>query len=224
VERQPLVLVGAGGLAREALEIIAAINRIAPTWDLLGLLDDDPARHGTLVGGVEVLGPAEAVHDHPEALVHAAVATPRDPLRRLALVGRLGLPDERYATLVHPGAVIPASASLGPGCLLHPTTVLTADVTVGAHVVAMPAVVLTHDDVIEDGVTFGAGARVGGAVRIGRGAYIGQGALVRENLEVGRGALVGMGAVVTRSVPAGETWVGVPAAPSAMPALTVAEP
>ena len=41
----------------------------------------------------------------------------------------------------------------------------------------MPAVVLTHDDVIEAGVTFGAGARVAGGVRIGRGAYIGSGVL-----------------------------------------------
>jgi acetyltransferase-like isoleucine patch superfamily enzyme len=89
--------------------------------------------------------------------------------------------------------------------------VLTADVTLGAHVALMPAVVLTHDDVVEDGVSFGAGARVAGGVTIGPGAYIGSGALVRENLVVGEAAVVGMGAVLTRSVPAGEVWAGTPA-------------
>jgi acetyltransferase-like isoleucine patch superfamily enzyme len=94
---------------------------------------------------------------------------------------------------------------------LHAGTVLTADVQLGAHVVIMPAVVLTHDDVVQDGVSFGAGARIAGGVTIETGAYIGSGALVREGLVVGAGAVVGMGAVLTRSVPAGEVWAGMPA-------------
>lgn len=208
---QPLLLVGAGGLARETLELVRAVNRLAPTWDLLGLLDDDPGRHGSEVLGARILGPTEVVGDHPDALAVACVASPTDPPRRLRLVERLGLPPERYATLVHPAAVVPESATLGPGCIVHATTVLTADVRLGAHVAVMPAVVLTHDDVVEDGVTFGAGVRIAGGVTIERGAYLGAGALVREHLRVGAGAVVGMGAVVTRSIPTGETWAGVPA-------------
>ena len=41
---RPLLIVGAGGFARETVEAIRAINAIEPTWRLLGLLDDDPAR------------------------------------------------------------------------------------------------------------------------------------------------------------------------------------
>lgn len=208
---QPLLLIGAGGLARETLELIRAGNRVAPAWDVIGLLDDDPAAHGREVHGVRVIGPAEAAADHPDALLVACVASPDDPERRLRLVARLGLPDERYAAVVHPAAVVPGSASVGPGCIVHAGTVLTADVELGPHVTVMPAVVLTHDDVVEAGVTFGAGARVAGSVTIGRGAYIGSGALLRERISVGPGAVVGMGAVVTRSVPAGEVWAGVPA-------------
>ena len=203
----PLLILGAGGLARETIELV----RAAGAFSLRGVLDDDPAKHGREVLDVPILGPTEAVHDHPDALVTACVASPGDPLRRLRLVERLALPDERYATLVHPAAVVPGSAQIGPGSVLHATTVLTADVRVGAHVSFMPAVVLTHDDVIEDGATFGAGVLVAGGVRVGRGAYIGSGARLREGLTVGAGAVVGMGAVVTRAVPPGETWAGVPA-------------
>jgi sugar O-acyltransferase (sialic acid O-acetyltransferase NeuD family) len=208
----PLILVGAGGFARETLELIGAVNRVAPTWDVRGLLDDDPARLGELVHGVPVLGPTTLVHEHPDARFVAAVASPREPMRRLDLVARLGLAAERYVTLVHPAAVVARSAEIGPGCVMHAGVVLTADLRVGAHVAAMPGVVLTHDDVIGDGVTFASGARIGGGVTIGRGAYVGAGALLRENLVVGERARIGMGAVVTRSVPAGETWIGVPAA------------
>jgi len=207
----PLLLVGAGGFARETLELVHAANRRSPAWDVVGLLDDDPERHGADMLGARVLGPSEAVHDHPDALVVACVATPADPLRRLRLVERLALAPERYATLVHPAAVVPGSATLGAGTVVHATTVLTADVRVGAHVAIMPAVVLTHDDVVEDGVTFGAGVRLAGGVVVESGAYVGSGALVRENLTIGSGAIVGMGAVVTGTVPAVETWAGVPA-------------
>src|SRR6185295_8042628 len=184
--------------ARETLELIDAINRVEPRWRVVGILDDDPGRHGARVHGIEIIGPAALARELPDARVCACVASPGRPAGRMALVRRLGLDPDRYATL-------------GPGSVLHATTVLTADVSVGAHVAVMPAVVLTHDDVLADGVTLGAGARIAGGVRIGESAYIGSGALVREGIAVGAGAVVGMGAVVTRDVPAGETWAGVPA-------------
>lgn len=207
----PLLLVGGGGFARETLELVHAINAVAPTWRVVGVLDDDPAMHGRKIHDATVIGPSEAVHDHADALVTACVASPGNPTGRLALAARLRLASERFATLVHPAAVIPRSALIGPGSVLHAGTVLTADVTLGAHVAVMPAVVLTHDDHVGDGVTFGAGVRVAGGVRIEDAAYIGSGALLREHVTVGRGAVVGMGAVVTRPVPAGEVWAGVPA-------------
>jgi acetyltransferase-like isoleucine patch superfamily enzyme len=89
--------------------------------------------------------------------------------------------------------------------------VTTASVRIGAHVAVMPGVIFTHDDVVGDFATFGAGARLGGRVRVGEGAYVGSGALVREDREIGAWALVGMGAVVTEDVPPGEVWAGVPA-------------
>ena len=34
---------GAGGFGREVLSIVAAINGVLPTWDVLGVLDDYPS-------------------------------------------------------------------------------------------------------------------------------------------------------------------------------------
>jgi sugar O-acyltransferase (sialic acid O-acetyltransferase NeuD family) len=207
----PLLLVGAGGFARETLELVCAVNAQAPTWRVIGLLDDDARMHGRRIHDVPVIGPSEAAHDHADALVALCVASPGNPTGRCALAARLGLGRERYATLVHPAAVVPRSATIGAGSVLHAATVLTADVRLGPHVAVMPAVVLTHDDEIGEGVTFGAGVRVAGGVTIEDGAYVGSGALLREHVVVGRGAVVGMGAVVTRAIPAGEVWAGVPA-------------
>ncbi|HEY6531318.1 MAG TPA: NeuD/PglB/VioB family sugar acetyltransferase [Acidimicrobiales bacterium] len=207
---RPLVLAGAGGFARETAELVAALGPDGG-FDLLGFLDDDPLMVGADVGGLPVLGPLDWVHDHPDVAVVLCAGNPGNPGVRRTIAHRLGLDDDRYATLVHPAASVASSASLGPGTVVHATTVLTADIELGAHVAVMPAVVLTHDDVVSDFVTIGAGVRVAGGVLVGEAAYLGSGCLIRERVTVGRDSLVGMGAVVTRDIPPGEVWVGSPA-------------
>ena len=206
-----IVLVGAGGFARETAEAVRAINEARPTWDLIGFLDADPSLQGVEVDGVPVLGFPGDVSRYPEARVVICSGRPTDYFSRKRIVRSLGLARDRFATLVHPTAVVPRSAQLGPGTVLLASVVLTAAVRVGAHVAIMPGVVLTHDDVIGDYATFGAGARVGGRVTIGEGAYVGAGATIREDLSVGTWSLVGMGAVVIRDVPPAEVWAGSPA-------------
>jgi len=208
---RPLLIVGAGGFAREAAAAVRAANDVRPEWMLLGLLDDDPARHGTVVDDLCVLGPVDAVHQHPDAAVLVCTGNPRNYRSRRDIVARLGLPAERHPVLRHPAASIAAGTEIGPGTVLLAGTVVTAPQRVGAHVAAMPQVVLTHDDAVGDYVTLASRVALGGRVTVEEGAYLGAGALVREGLAVGAWALVGMGSVVLRDVPRGEVWAGAPA-------------
>ncbi|MEE4544766.1 NeuD/PglB/VioB family sugar acetyltransferase [Streptomyces sp. V4-01] len=212
-----LLIVGAGGFARETAQAVlalAAADRAAGRPErlrLLGHLDDDAALHGVDVDGTPVLGGCERVHDLPAAQVVVCVGSPRDHAVRARLVRRLGLPRERYATVVHPTASVARSCTVGPGSVLLAHCVLTAAVEVGAHVAVMPHTVLTHDDAVGDFATIASGVRLGGGVRVERGAYVGSGALVREYTVIGGWSLVGMGSVVLGDVPPGEVWAGTPA-------------
>lgn len=207
----PLLIAGTGGFGREALEAVRACNRVEPAWEVLGWLDDDPALEGRSVDGHPVLGPVASVADHPDARLIIAIGNPGNFTHRHRIVGQLGLPDERYATVVHPAAVLAGGTAVGPGSVILATTVATTAMRIGAHVTVMPGVILTHDDVVGDFATLGSGARLAGSVRIGTGAYVGAAAMVREGLAIGDWALVGMGAGVTCDVPPGEVWAGLPA-------------
>lgn len=214
---EPLVVVGAGGFGRETVEVVRAVNAAhaerhgGPRWDLVGFLDDDPARWGTALAGISVVGPVASVADRPSARVVVCTGNPANYTSKRAIVARLGLDPGRYATLVHPAAIVPPSCEVGAGSVVLAGVVATAEVSLGAHVGLMPQVVLTHDDVLADFATVGSGARLAGGVTVGTGAYLGAGCLVREGCTIGPWALVGMGAAVTRDIPAGQVWVGMPA-------------
>jgi sugar O-acyltransferase (sialic acid O-acetyltransferase NeuD family) len=212
-----LLLIGAGGFGREAAETVRAVNEShrvrtgADRWDLRGFLDDDPARHGSVISGVPIVGGLAEIDRHADAQIVVCTGHPGNFASKRKIVERLGLLPGRYATAVHPTAALSPSCQIGPGSVILAGAVATVDVHIGAHVGVMPQVVLTHDDHVDDYAILGAGVRLAGGVRIGSGAYVGSGALVRENRSVGAGALVGMGAVVTRDIPPGEVWAGVPA-------------
>jgi sugar O-acyltransferase (sialic acid O-acetyltransferase NeuD family) len=212
---RPVILVAASGLARE----VTAVLETSSTYRVRGIVDDEPSLHGTAVGAVGVLGPLEAITDHPDA--DLLICAGRGAIRALIRdrLTAMGLGDDRFATVIDPSVRVSASCSINAGSIVLAQTVLTADVEVGRHVVIMPHVTLTHDDRLEDYVTVCAGVTLGGSVQVGRAAYMGMNASVRENVSVGEAALLGMGAVLLRDLPAGETWGGVPAACIPSPAV-----
>ncbi|MDQ2796515.1 MAG: NeuD/PglB/VioB family sugar acetyltransferase [Actinomycetota bacterium] len=203
----PIVLVGASGLAREAVAAAHGSGR-----GVLGFLDDDPGLAGrTLVHGLAVLGSLDAVGAYPDAALVLCVGKGAGRARIAARLASAGIAEDRYATVVHPSVHLPDGVTVGAGSVLLAGVVLTADVRIGRHVVCMPNVVLTHDCCLDDYATVCAGVVLGGGVTVGRAAYLGMAASVRERLSVGAGSMVGMGSVVLADVPEGQTWAGVPA-------------
>jgi sugar O-acyltransferase (sialic acid O-acetyltransferase NeuD family) len=204
-----LVLVGAGGLGREAL----AAARAGADWDVTGFVDDRADLAGSTVDGVPVLGPVDHLTARSGDGAHALVCTgrPGNTTSRVVLDQKLAAAGVPFGTLVHPDASLAPGTQVGAGSIVLAQVVTTTALLIGRHVVVMPHTVFTHDDVIGDFTTFGAGVRLAGGVVVEPGAYVGSGALVREYVTIGAGALVGMGAVVTRDVPPGEVWAGNPA-------------
>lgn len=201
-----ILLVAAGGLARETLSSI----RQTGDGEVVGFLDDDPALEGRFLDGVEVLGPLNRAVGGSEKLLVCAGAGPV----RESLVARLaswGVGPGAYATHVHGSVWHSAGCRIGHGSILLAGCVLTSSVALGTHVVAMPHVTFTHDVQAGDFSTFAAGVSLGGGVGIGRAAYLGMNSVVRQGLHVGQRSMLGMGSVLTRDLPQDQTWAGNPA-------------
>ncbi len=202
------LIVGAGGHGKVVLDILRAGGHYRP----VGFVDADPRLHGTVVGGLPVLG---GVHQlgrlagpHRVAAVVIAIGDNRARAGYAAAVAEAGLP---LATAVHPSAVVAASAVLGRNVVVCAGAVVCADARVGDHAIINTAATVDHECEVGPGVHVCPGAHLAGRVRVDAGALIGLGANVIQCLRVGAGATVGAGAVVVRDVPAGATVVGVPA-------------
>ena len=88
-----LLIIGTGGFGRETAQAALDGGYAGP---VLGFLDDDPARMGTTVAGLPVLGPPTAVADMPGAHVVVATGRPDNYTSRPAIVARLGLALVRH--------------------------------------------------------------------------------------------------------------------------------
>lgn len=130
---------------------------------------------------------------------------------RLEMFERLGIPDDRLASFVHPMAYIAPSVQLGPGCIVMPQAAMSPGSKIGKGSIIMVGATMGHDNVVGDFCHIAAQACVGSYLTIGRGVHIGLNATIRESLTIGDYATIGMGAVLIHNVGEKEIWAGNPA-------------
>lgn len=208
---RPLVIVGAGGHGREALDIVTAINEVEPTYDFLGFLDDGrsvgeivaPHKH-KILGGADLLQTLQAEY---------VIAIGDTDTRRTIANAVEPVAASAPTSLIHPLASIGSEVTYGSGLMMAAGARVTHGVTLGAHVHINVNSTISHDCWVGDYVTITPGSHVSGSVRIGDGVWLGIGAVVRQGTIIESGTTVGAGAVVVDDLPAHCTAVGVPARP-----------
>ena len=117
----------------------------------------------------------------------------------------------RFATVVHPTARVPASATLGEGSIVSAGAVVGTRATLGRHVFLNRGALIGHHTTFGDYVSVMPGANIAGFCNIEEAAYVAIGAVIVDRITVGAGSLVGAGAVVVRDVPPSAQVTGVPA-------------
>jgi acetyltransferase EpsM len=127
-------------------------------------------------------------------------------------ITKLNIPRERFATLIHPSAIIPRGyCNIGYGVLIAPLAQISPDTTIEDNCILLPNSFLGHDSTMKRFSHITANAVVGGNVTLGKGAHVGTNATIRENINIGDFAIVGSGAVVLKDVPENTVYIGNPA-------------
>lgn len=206
-----IVILGAGGFAREVAWLIESINFIEPRWNLLGFIDENKENHGKIFNGVKVLGDFNwfKLIDQ-EVYAVGAVGNPRI---KEHLINKTEGSGVKFATLIHPDTLIASNNRIGEGTIICAGNIITTNIQIGNHVIINLNCTVGHDAVLDDFCTVAPSVNVSGNVRLYKGVDVGTGSAIIQGVEVGEHSIIGAGSVVVRNIPAGCTAVGAPARP-----------
>ena len=205
---QRIAIIGAGGFAREVLDVVDAINNIAPQYDMMGfIVDSEYGEQGTIINDKPIIGDFSWVKQNPDVKLICAVGAPQF---RRKLIERADETNVEFCTLIHPNAILTKWVEIGHGSVITAGCVLTNNIKIGHHVHINLDTTIGHDCVIEDFVTISPGVHCSGNVTLQEGSFIGTGANIIEKVNVGSWSAIGAGSTIIKDVPINTTVVGVP--------------
>lgn len=206
---QSVAILGAGGHAREVLDVVDAINAMTPTFKMLGfVVDPEYGAAGEIINDHPILGGFDWLGQHTSVQVICGVGYPE--LRR-QLTQRAQRYGVEFCTLVHPQSVTTRWLTMGTGVVISAGCVLTNQIVIGAHAHINRNSTVGHDCDIGAFVTLSPGVNCSGNVTIGEGCFVGTGANIIEGLNIGAWSKIGAGSTVIKDVEANHTVVGTPA-------------
>jgi sugar O-acyltransferase (sialic acid O-acetyltransferase NeuD family) len=207
-----ILLVGAGGQGREIVQLIRDINRIKPTWDIVGFVDDSFEKIGQPILDIMVIGTIDQMDElvNEDTYIFCSIGQSESRQRVIQLI-KNSVINYKFATLIHPTAVVADNVLINEGSLISALTVVSTDVVVERYVLINYGSTVGHDSIIGDFATISPGCRLSGNVNVGAGSEIGTGTTIIQNVSIGSSSIVGAGAAVIKDLPDNCIAVGVPA-------------
>jgi sugar O-acyltransferase (sialic acid O-acetyltransferase NeuD family) len=202
-----VAIIGAGGFAREVLDIFDASNESGEDNEVLGyIVESQYGLQGEIISDKPILGNLDWFQKNR---VHGicAVGAPDTRLRLVSKAKALGV---EFCNIIHPSAILTRWIDMGEGVVIGAGCILTNNIKIGSHVHINLSCTIGHDAVIEDFVTLSPGVHVSGKVKICCGSYVGTGANIIDRVNIGEWAIVGAGSTIIEDVPPNTVVVGVP--------------
>ena len=207
-----VIIIGGVGTGTVIGSAIEDIVRERQEWELLGFLNDG-MKVGEELNGFPVLGTVDEAKrfNAKDCYFVYALVTTKKAYERVQRLHSLGIPDEKFATLKHPTAVIARNVRLGYGVVLMPGAIISPDAVIGNHTQLYANSFVGHNTTVGSYCLIANNASIGAFINIEDGVHVGSNCSIIERVTLGKWSVVGLGAVVVKDVPPNTTVVGNPA-------------
>lgn len=194
-----LIIIGASGHGKVIADIALKLG-----YEIIGFLDDNDSVKE--ICDFPVLGNTKKIQDYKEEC-EFIIAIGNNSIREKIAEQY----DVKWATLIHPTAVIGMHAQVGQGTVVMANAVINSCANIGRHCIINTSSVVEHDNVLDDYVHVSPNAALAGTVHIGKKTHIGVNACVKNNINITDDVIVGAGAAIVKDIKEEGVYVGVPA-------------
>lgn len=209
---EKIVILGAGGLGREALEVVKQYNQqqvyASFKKGIIGFVDEDAQKIETEINRCPVYD-FDWLSKAKDIKAVCAIGNTEARRKVTLRAEKLGV---EFTNVIHPNAQISDFATFGKGVIVCAGNIIAPNTQIGNHVYINMNCIVGHDAVLDDYVFLGPGVCVDGLCQVKEGAFIGTNASLIPGVTIGKWSVVGAGAVVLKDIPAYSVAVGVPAA------------
>ena len=205
-----LVLYGAGGVGAEIAVLVEDINRIQPTYNLLGfVVDTKYLKEGMYVNGYPVLGDDKWLLQHKsEVVCCCAIGTPSVRKKIQEMMESYGV---TFETLIHPTVRIHPTTTIGVGTVIAHYCGVSVQVSIGKGCFMNGYSAVGHDVKVGEYSVIMARCQVSGFSEVGNQVMLGAASFINSHIKIGDEATVVPGSIVFTKVKPSTYVMGNPA-------------
>lgn len=201
-----LIIIGAGGRGREYLECIKEVNRIRPTYKVLGFLSDYDDVLDTFECDAAIIGKIKNWVPQADEKYLLAIDNPKS---REKLAEEFINKGADFITLISPRATIQSHVHIGYGSVILGNSIILNNTNIGKFCIIAGSTV-------GDSATLGDYCNTSGFtnvtnVTLGNRVYVGSHAVILNKRKIGDDALIYAGSIVFTNVKPGTKVMGNPA-------------
>lgn len=201
-----LVIVGAGSVGGH---LAMNLMEYAPQYELIGFVDDDPAKQSAELFGFPVLGPIDTLlhMDHVSVIIGIAFPTvKRKIIERLTKNSTLQFP-----AFISKKSWISKGSAIGKGCVIYPGAAVNYGCDIQDFVVVNMNCAIGHNCTIGRYSSLAPGVNLAGYTWLGEGVEVGIGSSTRQQIRINQNAVIAGQAMVVSDVLRNTKVAGVPA-------------
>lgn len=203
-----IVLLGANN--PETARVIRAVQRVNPNFEILGFIDNDPAKKDSLFCGYKVFGGFEALDvllTQDVYFVNLITGSTKTRYETSLYMAKKGC---KFTNLIHPSVDL-TMTKIGIGNYIQENVIIQADTQIGDNSSIHIGALVAHESIVGNSVFIAHAVSISGKNEIGDGTFIGTNATIIPRMRIGKWATIGAGSVVIKDIPDYATVVGNPA-------------
>jgi sugar O-acyltransferase (sialic acid O-acetyltransferase NeuD family) len=196
-----IVVLGGPGDGLVVAEAVLCGASLGQPMVLAGFLNDTLPRQ-QILHGVPILGRLEDWPELDEDMVFVpALQKVQDMPNRVKRIDGLGIPDERWISVIHPRAVVASDVQVGVGAFIASCATVQPESRIGRFATLRAGAMLGHHCTIGAHAYVGPNATMCGRSSLHEAAHLGPGAVLLDSKAMGAYSIAGIAAAVTKDVP-----------------------